>query len=142
MDPVTMSVVLLAIASGAAGKAGEGLWNGVIKLIRRPFAHRDSVTDPAAPAISGIAELVALEREPHSQDRALKLAEAVVARADSDDSFRRELEVWWGETEAVRGGNVTNTVSGGTFNGPVVMGRDFSRLTFGTPPADEPRSSS
>ena len=32
-------------------------------------------------------------------------------------------------------GNVENTISGGTFSGPVLQGRDFTGLTFGTSPA-------
>ena len=38
-------------------------------------------------------------------------------------------------------GDVTNTVSGGTQHGPVLQGRDFSDLTFGSstgPPAPVP----
>jgi hypothetical protein len=31
-------------------------------------------------------------------------------------------------------GDVTNTVNGGTFSGPVLQGRDFTGLTFGTSP--------
>ena len=35
-------------------------------------------------------------------------------------------------------GNVTNTISGGTQQGPVLQGRDFSNITFGAPPASPP----
>lgn len=31
-------------------------------------------------------------------------------------------------------GNVTNEISGGTFSGPVLQGRDFTGLTFGAAP--------
>ena len=34
-----------------------------------------------------------------------------------------------------RSGNVTNTISGGTQHGPVLQGRDFTGLTFGSSPA-------
>jgi hypothetical protein len=32
-------------------------------------------------------------------------------------------------------GDVENTISGGTFSGPVLQGRDFTSLTFGASPA-------
>ena len=35
-------------------------------------------------------------------------------------------------------GNVTNEISGGTFRGPVLQGRDFTGLTFGAAPASRP----
>ena len=35
-------------------------------------------------------------------------------------------------------GNVTNTISGGTFSGPVLQGRDVTGLTFGAAPASRP----
>jgi hypothetical protein len=143
MDPVTVGTVLLAIVSGAAGKAGERLWNGVAALVRRPFARRGISEDEAGPAGGGSAELAALEKEPHNQERAVMLAEALVARADADTGFRQELEAWWKQASVVRTGegDVTNTISGGTQNGPVLQGRDFTGLTFGVTPSGEPRSS-
>ena len=39
-------------------------------------------------------------------------------------------------------GDVENTISGGTFSGPVFQGRDFTGLTFGAspvPPASQPK---
>ena len=38
--------------------------------------------------------------------------------------------------------DVENTISGGTFSGPVIQGRDFTGLTFGAspaPPASQPK---
>jgi len=37
-------------------------------------------------------------------------------------------------------GNVTNTISGGTQQGPVLQGRDFSNITFGAAPVPPPTS--
>jgi hypothetical protein len=34
--------------------------------------------------------------------------------------------------------DVENTISGGTFSGPVLQGRDFTGLTFGASPAAQP----
>ena len=39
-----------------------------------------------------------------------------------------------------RAGPTTNAISGGTFNGPVIQGRDITGLTFGaSPPRSAPR---
>jgi hypothetical protein len=54
------------------------------------------------------------------------------------------IAAWWApqaasDEEAVpvrRGtGDVTNTISGGNQNGPVLQGRDFTGLTFGASPS-------
>jgi hypothetical protein len=36
-------------------------------------------------------------------------------------------------------GDVTNEISGGTFSGPVLQGRDFTDLTFGASPPGPPK---
>ena len=79
---------------------------------------------------------MALEQAPGDERRALALAEVLVARAGADGEFREALQDWWEQASQIRiGGDVTNTVSGGTFSGPVLQGRDFSGLTFGSPAA-------
>ena len=57
--------------------------------------------------------------------------------ADSgrEDGAEREQ----GPAAREKTGNVTNTVSGGTFSGPVIQGRDFTGLTFGAAPASRPQ---
>jgi hypothetical protein len=135
MDPVTIGAVLLAIVSGAAGEAGSRLWAEVSALVRRPFRHRWSSTEmPTASVPSGISELAALEQAPGVQGRALALAKVLIARADADMAFRQALESWWGQASQVRTGegNVGNTISGGNQYGPVLQGRDFTGLTFGS----------
>ncbi|HEX5298271.1 MAG TPA: hypothetical protein VFW50_14905 [Streptosporangiaceae bacterium] len=39
-------------------------------------------------------------------------------------------------------GDVANTISGGTQQGPVLQGRDFNNLSFGASPASPPREGS
>ena len=70
----------------------------------------------------------------------MALAEALLARSSADAEFRRALESWWQQAEPIRAsiGNVTNTISGGTQQGPVLQGRDFSNITFGAAPATPP----
>jgi hypothetical protein len=135
MDPVTVGAVLTAIAGGAGDAIGGQLWAGVSALVRRPFRYADR--EPAGEPASGAAELAALERAPQDQARAVALAEVLVARAAADADFRRELESWWAAASQVQTGpgDTANTISGGTFQGPVLQGRDFTGLTFGGPPA-------
>ena len=55
------------------------------------------------------------------------------------------VAAWWASREPGSGdadgagreqsGSVKNTISGGTFSGPVLQGRDFTGLTFGASPA-------
>jgi len=67
------------------------------------------------------------------------LAEVLVARADADSEFRQALAVWWEQASQIEiSGDVSNTISGGTFSGPVLQGRDFSGLTFGSPAPPPP----
>ncbi len=54
---------------------------------------------------------------------------ALHVRAALHEKFRVRLEEWWQRAQAA-GGEVHNSVSGGTQNGPVIQGRDFSNLTF------------
>jgi hypothetical protein len=86
---------------------------------------------------SGEAELAALQGSPNDQQKAVALAEVLLARAGADPGFKRALHQWWEEAVPVRNktGNVTSTITGGDFKGPVLIGRDFTGLTFGAPPA-------
>jgi hypothetical protein len=134
MDPVTIGAVLAAIAGGAGGTLGSQVWSGVSALVRRPFRHAHAAGDSAVPLPSGSAELAALEQAPADERRAVALAEVLVARAAADSGFGEALQAWWEQASQIRiGGDVTNTVSGGTQYGPVLQGRDFSGLTFGSP---------
>ena len=141
MDPVTIGAVLAAIAGGAGGALGSQLWAGLSALVRRPFRRAHASGDSAAALPSGSAELAALEQSPSDQRRAVALAKVLVARADADGEFRDALAAWWAQASQIEiSGDVTNTISGGTFSGPVLQGRDFTGLTFGSPAASPPDS--
>lgn len=138
MDPVTIGAVLLAVLSGAAGEAGGKVWDGVVALVRRPFRHQAG----AAPAAqSGEAELAALEQAPTDQTNAQALATVLLARAEMDPGFRLALAGWWDNASKVKAGRdtIANTITGGTFSGPVAQGRDMT-ITFNTGPATSPPS--
>lgn len=114
---------------------GEQLWNGVVALVRRPFRRQPAQIGPAV-LFDGTRELAALESAPGDESAGVALAQAIVARASGDAEFSDALRAWWAqasETQVV-GGDVTNTISGGTFSGPVFQGRDFTGLTFTNPP--------
>lgn len=135
---------MLAIVSGAGGELGTQLWAGVAELVRRPFRRRQAAMDAAAPVAapspSGEAELLALQRAPADEGRAVALAEVLLARAGADAKFRRALEGWWEQASLMRTGegNVSNTITGGVQHGPVLQGRDFSNVTFGAARAAPP----
>jgi hypothetical protein len=133
MDPVTVGAVLLAIISGAGEAVGSRLWDEVVSLVRRPF-RKTGGDGPAATVAppSGGAELTALTQNPADRQRAVALAEVLLARASEDAEFGRALSAWWVQAEPVRANldEVRNTISGGTQHGPVFQGRDFSNITF------------
>ena len=143
MDPVTIGAVLLAIVSGAGTRLGTQLWEGVESLVRRPFRHKVAGGDAAAApvATSGEAELTALQQAPADRQRAVALAEALLARSGADDEFRQALESWWHRAEPIRAslaiGNVTNEISGGTQR-LVLQGRDFNNVSLGAPAPSPP----
>ncbi len=138
MDPVTLGAVLLAVATGVSEALGAQLWSGVVSLVRRPLHKKPGSERPAAGA--GESELAVLQQAPADQLKAVALAEVLLARAGSDPEFERVLLQWWEQAARVRekSGNVRNTISGGTFSGPVLQGRDFTGLTFGASPAAPP----
>lgn len=141
MDPVTIGAVLAAIAGGAGGTLGGQLWAGLSELLRRPFRQPHAAGDTSVTLPSGETELAALEHVPADERRAIALAEVLIARAGADSEFRTALTAWWEQASLLHiGGDVTNTVSGGTFYGPVLQGRDFRGLTFGAPAGQPPAS--
>jgi hypothetical protein len=140
MDPVTLGAVLVAVISGASGELGAQLWAGVGALVNRPFRHRPPAGQTAVTQQTGNAELAALIQNPSDEQRAAALAEVLMSRASADAEFRQALQSWWDQAGTLHAGdgNVTNTITGGTQQGPVLQGRDFGDITFG--PAPVPRS--
>lgn len=132
MDPIT-AAALTALAGTVGGEAGRQTWQGLTALVRRPFrrgAAQDVEPDGSPVISSGELEVVDLENSPADPLRAQALATALGVRAALDDEFRALLEEWWQHARTSSGGEVHNNISGGTQNGPVVQGRDFSGLTF------------
>ncbi|MFQ6146827.1 hypothetical protein ACLMNJ_27765 [Streptomyces seoulensis] len=132
MDPIT-AAALAALAGSMGSEAGRNAWLGLTALVRRPFrrgAAQGTDGDGVLSTSSGELEVAALESEPTDPVRAQALATALGVRAALDGEFRTHLDEWWRQAQAVRGGDVHNSISGGTQSGPVIQGRDFSSLTF------------
>jgi hypothetical protein len=119
--------LLMALASGTLGAAGEQIWTSLRNLVGRR---------PAAGEPHDGGELTALAEEAGNAERAAELARALALRARQDPAFADALAAWRREAEGLEGtrsgsGDVTNTVSGGSqktvfqardVNGPVIFG--------------------
>ncbi|GAA1908410.1 hypothetical protein GCM10009716_17940 [Streptomyces sodiiphilus] len=138
MDPISEGL-LAALAGGAGGELGEQVWASLGALIKRPFRRTGAEAGEGEPS-SGEAELVALEEAPSDPARELMLRRVLAERATADPGFRNDLEEWLSAARQVRiaEGAVSNSITGGTFSGAVVQGRDFSSITFSAPPAPAP----
>ncbi|MEV7585649.1 hypothetical protein [Streptomyces erythrochromogenes] len=138
MDPVSVAL-LSALAGGVAGEVGRQTWTTLGALVRRPFGRGGGNTPSVS---SGEAELTRLAADPGDQGRAQALSTALAVRAAVDEDFRADLAAWQEQAALVRTEDsaVTNIVSGGTQNGPVIQGKDFSNLTFNAAPAPAPPS--
>ncbi|WP_327186299.1 hypothetical protein [Streptomyces sp. NBC_01334] len=152
MEPISVAL-LAALAGGAGGEAGRQAWATLSELVRRPF-RRDGSGDAnraadgdgdgdgntgALAAGSAEPELVRLVAHPDDAALARALSTALAARAAGDADFRAGLVRWHELAGSLHTGDVHNEISGGTFNSPVLQGRDFSGLSFSTqapPPAD------
>lgn len=135
MDPISASV-LVALAGGAGGEAGRQVWGALTGLVQRPF-RRGEDDSPTAPGVSSAEpELIRLDQVPTDLSRANALSVALAVRAALDAEFSHELQQWWEQAKLVRTGDgeVTNTISGGTFNSQVNQGRDFSGFSYTQPP--------
>ncbi|MEU6535670.1 hypothetical protein [Streptomyces sp. NPDC047000] len=154
MDPISVGL-LVAMATGAGGEAGRSLWETLTGLVRRrperqPLpvvrpAGEDGLAGEDEPAdedgLAGEDELAALNESPHDMLRARALSESLTRRARQDPAFREALERWSRQAQGLHSGEgqVTNIIGGGSQQGPVLQGRDFSGITFNGP-AEEGRA--
>lgn len=126
MEPIAPTL-LMALAGGTAGAAGQQIWASLRDLVRR---------GPATGPAGGEGELAALEEVSDSPSRARELSRALAERAEEDPGFARELAAWRRDAEARGGtgtgdGDVHNVISGGTQT-TVVQTRDVhGNLHFG-----------
>ncbi|MEU3556108.1 hypothetical protein [Streptomyces fragilis] len=128
--------LLVALASGTAGAAGQQAWTSLRDLVRRR-SEPELAPDAPEGIPSGEEELAALDERAESVERARALARVLGLRAAYDDAFRADLAAWRSAAEetVVRTGegDVHNRITGGT-QSTVVMGRDFhGPITFNQP---------
>ncbi|MEV0172713.1 hypothetical protein AB0I00_16545 [Streptomyces sp. NPDC050803] len=116
--------LLMALASGTVGAAGQQIWESLRSLVRR--------------GEGGEGELTALDGAADDAERARELAGVLALRASQDPAFAQALEAWRRDAEAAwseartGAGDTHNEISGGTFNGPVVQARDINGpMNFG-----------
>ncbi|MFC8596524.1 hypothetical protein [Streptomyces atroolivaceus] len=130
MDPVSVAL-LVALAGGAGSEAGQQAWTGLSALVRRPFRRGQGDSPEALAVSSGEAELTRLAEAPADQARAQALSTALAVRAVLDADFSAGLQRWHEQARLVRTGDgeVHNTISGGTFSGLVLQGRDISGVS-------------
>ncbi|CAL9580040.1 hypothetical protein [Streptomyces sp. enrichment culture] len=122
MEPITAGL-LVALASGTAGAAGEQIWASLRELVTRRGGP-SGAEEPQVPAVP-----------PSSEERAGRLAALLNERAAQDADFAAALEIWRrradAEVTAAGTGDVTNSITGGRQQ-TVIQGRDFhGDFTFG-----------
>lgn len=120
--------LLMALAGGTAGAAGQQIWASLRDLVRRR---------PSGQGPSGEEELTGLDTAADDAERAGELAAVLEERARQDPAFAQALATWRRRAQAwddarTGAGDVRNEISGGTFQGPVVQARDINGpMTFG-----------
>ncbi|MEU3984854.1 hypothetical protein AB0F77_33130 [Streptomyces sp. NPDC026672] len=126
MDEI--SGLVMTVAAGAAGEVGRHLWETLVALVRR------TPDEPAAVRATAEPELTALGEAPHDPDRASALSDALLLRAQQDPAFRTALTDWCRHARSFRSddNSTHNTVGGGSQSAPILQGRDFSNITFGS----------
>lgn len=97
------------------------------RLLQRIFGTRRD----DEPLPEPVADLVA---DPADEDAVAALRLAVRKALAADTGLQGEVRDMLGQAGVIISGNVSNTISGGTQQGPVLQGRDFSNLSFGTSP--------
>ncbi|AZM45867.1 hypothetical protein DMB38_08535 [Streptomyces sp. WAC 06738] len=117
--------LLMALASGALGAAGQSAWERLRGLVRHP----DGEPGDGAPVL-GEGELTALGEAVGDAGRARRLAEVLAQRAAEDPAFAQALSAWRREAEVARDAHVSSggqhqEISGGT-QARVVFLRDVN----------------
>jgi hypothetical protein len=103
------------------------------RLLQRIFGARDEgelVPEAVADVIT----------DPADEDGLAALRLAVRKALASDAGLYSEVQDMLTQAGVSVAGNVSNSISGGTFNGPVTQGRDFTGQTFAAASDLTPRS--
>ncbi|MEU5509057.1 hypothetical protein ACFTZ8_10195 [Streptomyces fungicidicus] len=127
MDPIPEEL-LMALAGGAAGSAGQQIWQSLRGLVRR-----EPAVGGRPPESSAEGELALLEQHPDEAERARELAAALHRRAELDPAFADALTRWQAEGERAHratGAAATFEVSGGTQHSVVMAQNVHGDITL------------
>jgi hypothetical protein len=105
------------------------------RLLQRIFGARAD----GEPLPGPVADVVA---DPGDEDALAALRLAVRKALAADAGLRDQVRDMLVQAGVSISGDVANTISGGTQQGPVLQGRDFSNLTFGVAPTSPAQESS
>ncbi|WP_097866957.1 hypothetical protein [Streptomyces sp. rh34] len=127
MEPISEGL-LMALAGGAAGSAGQQVWHSLRGLVVRRDATAGG--EPSRSSIEG--ELTLLEQRPHDTERARSLAEALRERAEQDPTFAAALAGLreQGERAHRTPGAARFEISGGTQHSVVQAQNMHGDITF------------
>ncbi|MFH9262657.1 MULTISPECIES: hypothetical protein [unclassified Streptomyces] len=127
MEPISEGL-LMALAGGAAGSAGQQVWHALRDLV----ARREATTGVEPPRSSIEGELTLLEQRPHDTERARSLAGALSERAERDPAFAAALAGLREQGERAHGtpGAARFEISGGTQHSVVQAQNVHGDITF------------
>ncbi|MFD8403186.1 hypothetical protein [Streptomyces anulatus] len=127
VDPISEGL-LMAMAGGAAGSAGQQIWHALRGLVGR----REPAAGGAPPQSSVEGELTLLEQRPDDIERARSLAVALRGRAEQDPAFATALArlLVEGERAHRTPGAASFEISGGTQHSVVQAQNVHGDITF------------
>lgn len=131
-----VSAAAAAYGGAVLAKVRDDAADATVGLGRRLLQRIFGVRDEGEPVPEAVADVVA---DPADEDALAALRLAVRKALAADAGLYGEVREMLAQA-GVSAGNVSNTISGGTFRGPVMQGRDFSGLTFGATPDPTARS--
>lgn len=129
--------LLMALAGGTFGAAGEQIWTSLRALVRRrPSGDELPPADLRGnETTGGESELTELEGEPGSVERSRRLVEVLMLRAEQDPDFARALREWRRDADACERqagvGEVHNSVSGGRQQNVIQVGEINGSINLG-----------
>lgn len=132
-----VSAAAAAYGGAVLAKVRDDAADATVGLGRRLVQRIFGVRDEGEPVPAAVADVVA---DPADEDALAALRLAVRKALAADAGLYGEVREMLAQAGVSGAGDVSNTISGGTFRGPVMQGRDFSGLTFGATPDPTARS--
>lgn len=127
-----VSAAAAAYGGAVLAKVRDDAADATVGLGRQLLQRIFGVRDEGEPVPEAVADVVA---DPADEDALAALRLAVRKALAADAGLYGEVREMLAQAGVSAAGNVSNTISGGTFRGPVMQGRDFTGPTFGAAPA-------